>query len=47
MKAQIFTDLHLEFRDPIAWVAPGAEGIVVAGDLVPVSTPWLRKVADE
>ena len=47
MKIQIVSDLHLEFRNPIPWVAPGAEAIVVAGDLAPISTPWLRTVADE
>ena len=47
MRFPIVSDLHLEFRNPIPWVAPGAETIVVAGDPAPIATPWLRRVADE
>ena len=41
MVIQIVSDLHLEHGNPIPALAPEADVLVVAGDVAPVTKPWL------
>ena len=45
MKLQVLSDLHIEAHNDIPPLAPGADVVVLAGDLAPYHPPTLQAVA--
>lgn len=46
IRIQVLSDLHLEYGGEIAPLAPGAEVVVLAGDLAPAKLRAIRRAAE-
>ena len=46
MKIQVLSDLHLEFGNDLPPLAPGADAVVLAGDIAPFHPDVVREIAD-